>query len=310
MSKQTSKLKNTKLIVYGSTLAVWLATNALNLTSDVSQSAEKFQTSVLKLKIIQILITLPVLVIYLSVSYAVVHFIKYQRKIKNAPEGEGYGYLTKALIATLASFLLSSVINAYRTYKYGSSVEFTAVDSARIYVGIIVGLAVFWFFYQGSLRLAQTLKDKPLKLPLWLYAVLGTISALFTFLVFNNPNRTFAEGVRPTYGVSDPYIFFTIVIPLILSWTLGLFAVFYLIYYSRQVKGIIFRQLFSKLAKALVAIISLNIGLQLLSQFSDSLAGASLSIVLLLIAVILIVMAWAYYLVAQAAKSLHKIEVA
>ena len=214
------------------------------------------------------------------------------------------------LLIRLAGFLVASILVIIQQKLIGRNLSnFIIFKNAT---DIIFNLVIFYLFYQGSRHLISTLKSnqgigKLTKQILLLDALAGSA---FVYLVFQNPYRTISTStlIIPTYALSDVIILTTVVLPYIISWMFASLAVLNLLYYSRNVKGQIFKTLFKALATGFGMVIILNVTLQMISQFTNYWANSTLQMILLVIAIILLALVAGYWQVGKAARELDRIE--
>ncbi len=309
-----NKSRRIKWFTIGVPLLVWVVTTGISLTRNNEKVQQLYNTSETSLRILTVVISLPVLAIWLAVAFAAVSFTIYSLRISKAQEAHGYRYLAYGLYATLASFVASNLLNLWQPH-FSDTGQLAGFTALRTYVSILFSLLFFWLFYRASVQLMRTLKKKEAptsKLPVKIILSVSVLTALLTILIYQNPNRTTSSSdlINPTYGVSDVLIFFTIILPYAISWFFGLSALNNIRMYMQQVDGIIFKRLFRNFVQGISAVILLSIGLQFLSQFSESFVGSSLNFILLLVSLILLVLVVAYFKVAQAGKQLDRIETA
>lgn len=294
----------------------WLINLGFSLTSDVTISIERFKISELTVRLLQIAVAAPLLIIYFAIAAAGSSFMIYAMRIRSSPEGKAYGFLTSGVLVLFFGYMIQSLLSSYRTAKYTNipTNELLPLDQVVTYLNIVITLGAFFFFFRGSYLLLRTLKDKQsIHSSLRLAALITGIIALFyVVLVFSNQYRTISvdPGIRPLYGVSDTLILFTIVIPNLFAWFLGLFAFFNLRSYAQKVKGAVFKDIFSRLKLGLSIIIFFYIFLQIIGQFSSSFKDASLNFILGLLAFLLIGLTVGFMQVSLAARKLDKIETA
>lgn len=137
------------------------------------------------------------------------------------------------------------------------------------------------------------------------------LTSAYVWAVFHNSHRTITENpllVRPTYFLEDWLIVLTIVIPYLITWTVGGLAILNIRSFAMDVPGKIYRRSFNNITYGLLTIILLGIGLQLLTQAATVFADSSLKVILLLVYLIILIMAAGYLYLARGARQLTDIE--
>jgi hypothetical protein len=309
--KQNPLTKRFKLTIYTGMIGLWVLTTALSLSQDISESVERYETTVSSIRAIQVSIALPILFIYLALSFAAVTFAIYAHRITQSKEGGGYKDLASGLMLTIVGFIISALLNAFSVAneELASETSFIIVGN---YASILVSIAIYWFFWRGSNKLLSTLKSvKGLAKKVMTGRVFILLaSVIYTYLVFQNPYRTVSsdELIKPVFSLPDILIFLTIIIPYVVTWLLAITATVNIGYYAKNVQGIIFKRLFKNIANGFALIVGLSISLQIIGQFSSFWAGSGLNIILGVISVIFIALVAAYAQFGLAAKKLDRLE--
>lgn len=309
---QKSETNGMKITLYVAALVTWLISLAVSQSQSYSSLITQYDISEVSARALLFVISLPVLIVYFAIAFAFIRFYTYAVRIKKSDEGPGYNSLAMALLVSLVSLFLSSLLSNLRIQMFGTEDRQThIVDYVSLYSQIGLALATFYLLHQGSKQLLQSLGSKA-RTGLGLRSAIGfsLLSATFVYAVFQNPIRT-ASGdpsVRATYGVNDVLILITVILPYLISWLLGISAYFNLRSYAKKVSGIIYKQIIGTFAAGMGIIIFLTIGLQFLTQISESFRNSGLSVILSIVSFILIAIVVGYLKVAQAAKKLDAIE--
>jgi hypothetical protein len=274
------------------------------------QTSGRYGLSTGELSVLRITVVLPFLFIWLSGVYAVLRFSRYLKYVSNSNESEGFGNIIYGLWLLLIVIIVPSFIGLITTYNPDSYEIQKTITIIRNYFNIVLYLSAFWFILKASRQLtgiAEINRSKKWKL----IGVIGLgISILYVFLVFSNDYRGFSADslIRPTYYLPDILIALTIILPYIVTWVLGLMAIYNIYFFSKHVSGVVYRKAFSWVAYGLGSITGLSIFLQFLSQSSAYFGRAGLSIILLIVYLLLIAIAIGYLCIAKGAKALTTIE--
>lgn len=309
--KRNSLVKHVRVTVFSSVIALWLLTTGYTLTRSVQVSIDRYNTTEAQLRLIQVVISLPMLFIYLAIGFAVVGFVVYTNRIKGSKEHKGYSSLTKGLVLALGYFFVTAVFNVIRS-RYQPGEDQSNFIIVRNYTGLLINLFIYGYFWQASKQLVSTLKEKSglAKNIRWAQVLILAFTAIYAYLVFQNPNRTNASSdlIQPTFALPDILIVFTIILPYLLTWLMAAMAVVNFSFYAKNVSGIIFKQVFRDLARGFAFITGLAISLQIIGQFSEFWASTGLGSILLIIALIFFALVFAYLQFGLAARKLDKIE--
>ncbi len=311
---RTSKHKRNAL-AYACTLALWLLLMAITFSQENTQAQARFDLSPLGLHLLQTVFSLPTLFIWLALVFATLSFYRYAKQIAGYQESAAFRYIAYALAITLAGSIISMFMSQYRTFllqSAASDLTVRIVIKLGNYVSVAVALVSYWFLFSAARTLLDSIK-KPLNNARILPKIslpVALVTASYVYLILANPYRTVSDNpnITPTYAMPDSRIFLTVVLPYAISWALGFMALtgFYL--YQIKTSGIVYKKLLKKLTIGVSMLIVMTIVLQFVTQLSRWLAGAGLSAILTLIFVIYLILIVAYFLVAQGARQLNKIE--
>lgn len=297
-----------KPLIY--TAFIWLVYEILTWLAPVNLIAQsKYQISEFKLKLIGLTITIPILIIWLLSVYGANAVRRYAVAIQKSKDGKGYYYLSIGIFALvfqlIASSFISLIIRFSPDYEKGLRI-FSVYESA------LLALLAFGALAYGSKKLIDFAGfNKESRKYYWIPIIaVGLIGVLYTKAILANKYRLIAPeaGSQSTYGVSDNFIFMTIVPIYILAWFAGLYALTNVIIFQNKIKGIIYKQSFKDFAFGFGLIIGMSIALQFFSQASSYFVKISLSKILLILYAIIVVIVVGYVCIARGAKKLLKLE--
>lgn len=300
---------------YFAVTALWTVLTVISINRGSTQATERYNISDSQLMLIQIAVSLPLLFIWLAVTYAFLNFHKYSLNLKGSGDYKGFKYIAYGLGVTLIGLILSSILSNVQAAIVEVDESTLTRDNliiVRNYLSAAVAVLTYWFLLRGSIYLQGALKSKShwknsaktLLLPM------AVIAAGYLYLIFSNPNRTTPvnDSVAPTYALNDLAILLTIALPYLVAWFFGLLTILNIRRYRKDAPGIIYKLLFGKFAVGISLVIALSIILQLISQFAEYWAQLGIGGILLIISVIYFVLIYAYLAVAQGARQLNKIE--
>lgn len=101
---------------------------------------------------------------------------------------------------------------------------------------------------------------------------------------------------------------FTIIVPYLYAWFMGLMSCYEIIMYSQRIKGLLYKRALNRLAGGIGAVIGSSIFIQFINVVYAYKTNSSLGPLLILIYLLLVVEAIGYILIANGAKNLKRIE--
>lgn len=291
---------------------VWVVYVLLSFLAPEAESVNRYGLTLAQANLLRVTILLPLLFIWGTALSSILRFRRYTAQVDDSAEAEGFRKITRGLWMLLLVLLLPGFIGVISTYYPESFEVKKASVITRNYLTIALYLAGFWYFWKASTDLVKSIGLKTQKArskAVLGVGLLGLVTA-YAWFIFQNPFRTVSldPTVIPTYFLSDPVIFFTIIIPYAIIWLLGSLAVINIWFYAREVPGVIYRDTFTWVAYGLTLTVVLLISLQFLSQANASLSHAALEVVLIIIYLLLFAIAASYLLIAKGARKLSKIE--
>lgn len=296
--------------VYAGIFAIWVVYLFLNLNTPIGDSA-RLDLSEQEIFFLRLTIIIPYLLIWLAAAYSFIRVINYSTAIKDSKEANGFYLLSLGILALLASLILSTISSTIDGFVDSESVIHKDLVILSNYLRVFPYLIAFWFFLAASRILLRRLKLVISKTNFIFFGVLLAASVyLWLDLIFTNPTRSVGTADSPaTYYLRDSMIVLTIVIPSIVAWVLGIWAVLSFTRYRNKVKGIIYRHAFSSLAVGIWAVIVTSILLQgLLSLGSERLLDLGLGPLLGLIYLFVVIQGVGFLFIALGAKRLTLIE--
>jgi hypothetical protein len=139
---------------------------------------------------------------------------------------------------------------------------------------------------------------------------IGALALIYAWAIFHNQFRTFSSDplIKPTYFLHDWLIVATVLLPYLIIWLWGTWAVIEAYAFARQVPGVIYQKAFLSVTRGLTVTVLFLIGLQFLSQSTTVFGHAGLKTVLALVYLLLLALATGYVFLARGARQLTSIE--
>lgn len=301
-------------LIYGLLAVITVVYLALSLVAEIDSAAlSRYDVDATQLRLLSLTIVLPVIAVWFAAAYGLVNVGRYARKIKNTPDGEGFKYIAGGMVFLALALPITSVIS--RILMIGVDQNVIAQATATIINTHLTGaflLVGFALLANGARRLVETVKK--IRVPSSHLAGIVTatwaLSVPYILFTLSNPSREVA--VRPdtvaTYYMPDWLIVTTIILPYLIIWASGFYAVYLLHSYHKKVGGKLYRRALKKLSNGFTFVILASILIQLLTPFSTTLVGWGVGAILMVVYALLVVISVGYVLIALGAKDLKKLE--
>ena len=303
--------------VYMSLLtAVWLIYAYLSFQTPAPNTLMRYHITLTQLKFLRISVMLPMLVIWFAILYATLKVWHYSKTIQESLDGHGFALLARGffifLVASVASSFLSLIIQLNSNPV--ATMNASTLRIFNTYLNIILNFIGYLFIFLGSGKFITLTKTELMrkKNNRYGYAIVALAAAIYAILLFNNPLRTVSPNPLspPTYGVSDPLIVTTIMLPTIVTWLFGVLAISNLMIFRQNTKGIIYKKALKNFYIGFILVVSLVIVLSFLTQFSAFWASTGIKEILVLVYVILGIIIFGYLYIASGSYQLEQIETA
>ena len=287
--------------------AVFVIVSALTLLLPAPDHAAllKYHLHPLTLRLLDVTLLIPMYIMWFALFYGYAHLNRYGRLIGKNRDGRQVMKLADGLLALAIGMPIVSIIsNIFMliTHAHPGFAPASAVISN--YLNIVYPLIAFIFISKAARGLAGHSRTSPdFKSTNMVVAAVIVLGVIFCDLIARSH-----YSLNHTYHLSFTWAMFTIAIPYMYIWFLGLFAIAELYAYSKDLAGVLYRKGWNRLAFGFGAIVMLNILLQYLGTLATWLNGLSLAGFLLLLYVLLLLLASAFIVVALGTKDLMKIE--
>lgn len=270
----------------------------------------KYQLSSLHTHLLQLTLVVPAVLILWAAFYGAIRFKAYSLKIKESTEGKALDFVSNGLLILSYGLLIQSVLGTLRQHflSVGGLNGFTIINN---YTGIIFPLIAFVIMLMGAARLLQSSKFRAAYIKIAIVIIgIASMATIYTFGVFHNPYRNMTPDANTyqSYYLSDGKILMSIIIPNIAVWAFGVLTVLSLQSYSQNTKGFIYKESLHKLVQGLSIVVSLSIGINLLSTIGPSLTNLRLGALLGFVYVLVAAYALGYLMIAKGAQKLYLIE--
>lgn len=296
--------------IYVLVMLAWLVYVALSLVAGAS-APNPYHLSHDSLYLIDLTIFVPVLAIWLMAARGAIHLTSYARLIYKSPEGQGLQQIAVGVMVLLAYLVMIGLLGSIVSYFHASSyIKPLVILKNQMPAGL--ALIAFLYLYLGSVSLCRSSKaevqsrDKVLPTGLFL---LAAAAIAWGFSGSDTDSLMQANGT-PLYVAPHNLLLFTLVMPYLFSWLLGLHASLNILDYAQNVNGTLYRAALGSLAKGIMTTVIFIVALQLFTVGTPIISQLNLGGILLVVyAIILLYGVGAYYITAGSRK-LTLIEVA
>lgn len=283
------------------------------LTPTDPDTLARYEITANQARLLGLTVSIPLIIIWFAAAYGFDKFKRYSQAIQSEPDGQALGHIANGLgILALSMPVTSIVSNIFKYVTHNSDSAQSATTIVSNYLDILFALSAFWLIYKGSRELINLVRRKKdqIRHNNFVFIVIGLLAFAYTYFTFQNPNRRVPSGSieGAAYYLPDWLILFTIILPYLFVWFIGMQAAANISKYNSSVKGVLYKQVLGFLTKGVIGIIAVSILLQFLTNSASFFRTVSLTPLLGIIYLLIIAMATGYIFVAIGAKKLQKIE--
>ncbi|HSX37182.1 MAG TPA: hypothetical protein VLG13_03680 [Patescibacteria group bacterium] len=269
-----------------------------------------YHLSTVQYHILLFLIILPVVAIWFVAFYGYTSMRGYSELIRKSGEGGPFKDISTSLAWLAWSLPLTSLVNLIVGAIANSHAGFyNASQIINNYASLLVAIVAFSILGTGSRRLLEREKLRisanTTKTLILGFVVIGTI---YCYLVFHDLGNKALGSANNPYYLPVWLLMFTVVMPYLYAWFVGLLAAYEIRLLSKHAKGLLYQQALQHFARGVIVIVASSIALQYLLTTSPRSNYASLGYLVLIIYCILVLLAVGYGLLAFGAKKLKKLE--
>lgn len=251
-------------------------------------------------------------VIWITAVYGFVEVLKYSRTIRKTSDGKAIQKLAWGLGIIAFRFPLTSILSNINNAITKQNPAYTSTSVIIYnYFAVAGALLGFWLISVGTDQLLALVRKKPNPKvrTAFRFLCLLLITA-YTYLAIGRGGYQYplVPNGKANFYLPSWLIVSTIIVPYAYAWYLAFVASYNLTFYSRNVKGVLYKQALRWLAVGINLIIITTITTQFLSAQGSQINKLNLAPLLMLIWVLLISMAIGFAVVASGAKKLKKIE--
>ena len=288
---------------------LWLAYAALSIwTPTTASNPNPYHLTTLTKDLLVLTIVIPMLVIWLVAVRGALAFQRYARLIKGSPEAPALTLIAQGLM-WLVGFMIVFILVGAITPHLTKESWFPAVVVIRNHLPAYVALVSATLLYLGSQRLQSFTRTAT-----WTAGtiLLFIIFALFTIVftaTFTTGNLSSSSSDLLIRTIPKTGLIFTLIIPYVLSWLLGILACVNILKYAREVNGIIYRSALRWLVLGIFSVLLFGILIQVLTLVGRFFTGLSLAPILATLYIIVVLYGAGFWFIQAGTRRLAKLEV-
>jgi hypothetical protein len=275
-------------------------------------TTDRRHLSLAQARFIGLSFALPMIIVWFVALFCSFALFEYSRKIKKSADGKVLAKLAFG-VQLIAWYLpLRAIIKIVLNYiasRYPSLLN--AANDIITYVNLVVPLIAFVIISRATFELGRLAKIKHSLRAIYGLGLTTIILGVGYCFASFRVEDTIAQSnwlITPQTALSLPVRTLTIVIPTIFMWFIGLVAVYQIHLYQKQVKGIVYRQLWHLLSMGLIAVILLSIAIQFITVTAASLQSLPFAAVMVIAYCLLLLFGLAFIMMARGVRQINKLD--
>jgi hypothetical protein len=257
-------------------------------------------------------VALPLIIIWGLAFFAYSRFSRYALVVKKSAEGTAFSKLATGLFLLALWLPLTSLVSNVTTHIYREMPDTTAqMVIVNNYFNLAITAFAIVMIYRGAKALIPKKNlNANLQLDKLVLPVFIILSYVYAYLSLTSSVRHQpAPNVAvATFYMSDWLIALTIVLPYIILFYLGLRSAQYLYIFSRNVRGVIYKETFRRLASGIGLVVIAMIGIRYITSLRSIFSTTALGLVLTIVYLLLLIVTFGFLQIATGAKRLYRIE--
>jgi hypothetical protein len=295
--------KNSVFLWYAILALVYIV---LSLVLPVNtHTLHQLHLSLYQYRVLVFVVILPYVLIWFAAFYAYYIMDAYTKLLGKEREAPAFKQMTRGVqvmawgLAVPA--ILSTILKAIGARHDGFEQTATIIGN---YLTLLVPLIAFTFISNGSRMLTDLLKIRPgkngMRILVLLFIAFGVIYTTLTLIARKSHGNP--------YHLTRPLTMFTIIVPYLYAWYLGLMSCYELVLFAKKIKGLLYKRALNRLASGIGLVIGSSIFIQFINIVYAYKDNNSLGSLLMLIYLLLTVEAIGYILIVVGGKNLKRIE--
>jgi hypothetical protein len=274
------------------------------------QALHDYHLSVVEYKILLFSVGIPSLVVWFVAFFGYSKLQEYAHSIRKTPEADAFENLARGCawlawslpIPAIVGLLAGALANSWPSFYHAGII----IINYTYLIFPLVGFSIIGSASKELLSRTKLQVSAANARGIMLLFVIG--GALYCYLAFGRFDPSSLGGADNPYYMPVWLVLLTVIIPYLYAWFIGLLAAYEITCYSKQVRGVLYRQAMHLLVAGLIALIAGSIALQYTSSVQPPTGHLILNYRLVLIITFRIVTGIGFALLAVGAQRLKKIE--
>lgn len=266
--------------------------------------------SSLEYKILLFTVVLPVLAIWFVGFFGYAKLQEYAKSIQKTADADGFSRLALGCAWLAWSLPIRSLVNICTGAIANSSPGFHSASVViNNYTGLALSLVAFIMIGSASRHLFErakiSLTSTSMRTMMFLFVVGGVLYCYLIFRQFHSGGLVSSDN---PFHLPIWLMVLTIIVPYLYAWFVGILAIYEMTIYSRQVRGVLYRQALQLMVAGLIATVIGSIAFQYASSVRAPDNQLILNTHLFLDLLFRIITGIGFILIALGASRLKKIE--
>lgn len=274
------------------------------------RSMREYMLSPIEYRVLYLAVSTPFLISWLAafIGYSKLH--EYAEAISDTPEGSSFMRLARGCAWLAWGLPIQNFITLIlNTFAYSHSGFHPAAIIISNYTGLVLPLIALTIISGASKSLTEsahlTFSAAKARSIIWMFV---TAALVYCYLTFQRFDLSSFGSTKNPYYLPLWLMVISVIIPYLYAWFIGLLAAYEITLFSRNVRGVLYRQALRILVLGLVAVVVGSIALQYLNSASPRLGYLALNYKLVLTSLFRVVGGAGFVLIAIGALKLKKIE--
>lgn len=250
--------------------------------------------------------------IWILAFYAARELIAYSQSIKQYKDGDAFSMLASALLVIAVYLPFRTISKILLNYLAHLHPAFTQTSYLLItYINVLFPLAIYAYISIGGARLFSMVRSKvPLQHVCALALLLCMVAATYCYVAFSTSVKLTPSNwfVTIDYHIAAPLRIYTVVVPHLFMWAIGLIGTYQLYFYQRHIQGIIYKNSLMMLSVGLTLQIITTIVVQYLIVIAATIERLPVGVMLLLSVILLSTVIGAYIMIVKGINRLRVFE--
>ncbi len=271
---------------------------------------ETHDLTVVQYRVLLFALALPSLLAWLAAFIGYARLYEYSKSVAATSEGSSFQQLAKGCAwlawSLPAPIILSFLLNAYANSHPHFRPTATIISNYLYLIIPLIALSLIGIASRALTTSASlTFSVARARGIIIGFVVAGLLYCYFTFQQFDLTSFT---STNNPYYLPLSLMVVSVIIPYLYAWFIGLLAAFEIATFSKNVKGLLYRQALRMLVLGLVAVVVSSIALQYINTISPRDGYLVLDLKLVFVTVFRLLTGLGFVLIAVGANRLKKIE--